>query len=133
MQRSLLPPSSRSNKCCSTTQTLKTETASFSKSSVTIKQSKGHHITEDMNLQLSFCHETPCTSNQTQFGAPMNLKTVQSNIRFLLCDQMLFTTGNMHSTAAYATGTKMTRSVTCHGCACVSMCIIMLKVTARCH
>jgi hypothetical protein len=118
---------------CSTTQTLKKETASFSKSSVTIKQSNGHHSTEDLNHQLYFCHETPCTSNKIQFGAPMNLKTVHSNIKFLLCDQMLFITGNMHSTAAYATGTEVTKSVTSHGCACMSMCIIILNVTARCH
>jgi hypothetical protein len=27
----------------------------------------------------------------------------------------------------------VTKSVTSHGCACMSMCIIILNVTARCH
>lgn len=44
----------------------------------------------------------------------MNLKTVHSNIRFLSCDQMLFTDGNMHSTAADATGKEEKNSVTMH-------------------
>jgi hypothetical protein len=60
-----------------------------------------------------------------QTKAPMNLYNVHSNIRFLSCDQMLFIDGNMHSTAADATGKEETNSVTCNGRACVSMCIIM--------